>query len=395
MSASWRDKLHKNTKADVQTMAGGNRDNEDLKTTSDYIPMLETVKLPEEQYPQGFFDIRLLPRLQDSPHSHFIFTVSEFDVAKHKIGLDYGTIHLPETLDPSFEKKNPIRVFQRDLYFDGSEHAKKFANTLWPKERHYANAIMRKVQLIDPQGKKDWHTNVGPRKFRMPDFVKEKVLMAFDNPDVGDVSDPFDGFDILYHMERIEVRDEQTGKTRKYPQYDKSDIRRRNSRAGSDEELDRWMNSLHDLTQEYKPIQDIAILDEIASRLKDKYHGRLGQTVVQGADLEPSEPDNGNETRTAERAREAAATTTASSTVEDDLEEVQQKSPPAETRATPAQLDDDDDLPPVTTRQQPAATLEDDDDLSVRESAQARTIVDDDDDDDNWLDHKIAGRNKA
>ena len=101
------------------------------------------------------------------------------------------------------------------------------------------NVIAReRVVINESTGKEEVVKDDGPLIYSCGVKVFEKIIRTMLKSDYGDVTDLVNGFDF-----RIEKEESNSG----YPSYDNSEFLRNSSPAGTAEQVEFWMNNLHDL----------------------------------------------------------------------------------------------------------------------------------------------------
>lgn len=117
------------------------------------------------------------------------------------------------------------------------------ARALKPIERYYYNVIVRSE--IDPKTKST-STNVGPKIYSCGKQIHAKIMSSIfgdettGEKELGDITHPTTGRDF-----RLVKKVSKSG-NREYPNYDFSKFEEVSS-AGTMEELEKWLNNLHEL----------------------------------------------------------------------------------------------------------------------------------------------------
>ena len=129
-----------------------------------------------------------------------------------------------------------------------AEVLKTEARKIKPVERYYYNAIVRKH--VNKDGEVE--VNVGPRVWSIGKSVHGMIVKAIigDGDDrIGDVTHVINGHDFI-------LKTEMKGE---YPNYDSSSFAREPSPLGTPEEIERWSQSMHDLTKfrNIKPVEEL------------------------------------------------------------------------------------------------------------------------------------------
>ena len=184
--------------------------------------------------PSGEHTVRLVPyKYADFP---FIELYFHYDFNKKNI------------LSPiSFGRPDPIVEFADKLKASGDKESFDLSRKLYPKMRTYVPLIVR--------GEEDQ----GVRFYGMGKTVYEEILKIMDDPDYGNIFDPYTGTDLVIHYETpAEVGND----------YGKTSIRakRNTSRlAESDEAIENLLNNQKPITDIYKELS----YEDIDSILKD------------------------------------------------------------------------------------------------------------------------------
>lgn len=133
-----------------------------------------------------------------------------------------------------------------------AEKLKDEARGMKPVERYYYNAIVRSLTIDG-----DTKTNVGPRILSVGKILHKMIIRAIvgdeNDPDskLGNIADLKNGYDFI-------IRKELVGE---YPKYDRSGFARQQSPAGEGSEIEKWAESLHDLTNLRNP-KEVDVLEK-------------------------------------------------------------------------------------------------------------------------------------
>ncbi len=174
--------------------------------------------------------IRILPGAINSSGENSVFFT---ETLLHKInGKNY---HCPKKIG----QPCPICEYNRALWATEDQENIKIARELKAKKKFYMNVIAREREVIDEKtGDKQLMKNNGPLIYSCGVKVFEKILKFMVDEDYGDITDLENGYD-------FQIRKEKQGE---WPNYDDSKARKDPSPAGTKEEIEEWMNNLHDLS---------------------------------------------------------------------------------------------------------------------------------------------------
>lgn len=206
------------------------------------------VRLPERD---GFVLMRFLPRKKGQK----LYCVTRIHTLNNPTTNQKRIFHCPKNEVDTDKGKQwrgdcIICKYYSDLWqkSDGlsgkeQEDMRNDARALKPIERYYYNVIVRSE--IDPKTKTTG-TNVGPKIYSCGKQIHAKIVRAINGDEdagekaLGDITHPNNGRDF-----RLVKKVVKSG-NREYPNYDFSkfeDV----SAAGTMEELEKWLSSLHDL----------------------------------------------------------------------------------------------------------------------------------------------------
>ena len=121
------------------------------------------------------------------------------------------------------------------------------ARAIKPVERYYYNAIVRSM-IVDNKEMK----NVGPRILSVGTGLHSIIISAIvgreGDPEskLGNITDVKAGWDFV-------IRKEVTAGSDQFPRYEKSSFTRNPSPLGTPEEIQKWQETLHDLTKLRNP----------------------------------------------------------------------------------------------------------------------------------------------
>lgn len=228
----------------------GNQNNDYLKNF--YNPPEFDSSLPKRS------TIRVLPGGSDPDTGEMRPWFAE--TVLHKI--NGKNLHSPKIIG----KPCPITEYIRALWSTGDPEKIELAREIKGRKRFYMNVIVRERLVTDAQGRQQVIENDGPLIYSCGVKVFEKILKHMvDEEEYGDITDLENGFDF-----RIEKEMQSSG----YPGYDDSKCVRDSSRAGSAEEIERWMSNLHNLPGLIKYLS----YEELAHELELFKSTRFGET---------------------------------------------------------------------------------------------------------------------
>lgn len=181
--------------------------------------------------------------------------------------------YIPKTvLAPyQFGKSDPIEDLRRKLFSTNDPNDKILAKKLMPRLRVFAPVVVRGQEQT---GVQLWSFNKG---------IYQKLLGYFLNEDVGDITDPTDGFD-------INVRVTQTpGK--QFQDIDVEAARRPRKLSDDPEQAKKWLDSIPDLDQIYT----LRSYEEITSLLNAWLAGDTTETPATPASDEGTQRGGSNQ----------------------------------------------------------------------------------------------------
>lgn len=172
--------------------------------------------------------IRILPSAKEG---------SDFFVETLLYRINNKNFHSPRLKN----MPDPISEYTRALWATGDEENIKIARELKAGKRFYMNVIAReRVVLNSETGKEEVRKDDGPLIFSCGVKVIERILKAIvDEEEYGDIIDLKKGYDF-----RV-IREKRDG----YPNYDDSKPVKNPSPAGTNEQILKWMENLHDLNE--------------------------------------------------------------------------------------------------------------------------------------------------
>lgn len=184
--------------------------------------------------PTGEHTIRLVPyKYSDYP---FIELYFHYDFAGKNL------------LSPiSFDLPDPIVETAEKLKASGDKESYKLAMKLYPKMRTYVPVLVR--------GEEDQ----GIRFFGMGKTVYEEILKIMDDPDYGNIFDPYTGTDLVITYQTPEEVGNDFGKTSIRAKRNTSRL------ADSDEKIEEYLNNQKPITDIYK----MYTYDELFEILKE------------------------------------------------------------------------------------------------------------------------------
>lgn len=231
---------------------------------------------------QSSFLDQFVPMPKPKPGQTAIITVRILPPQKGKKLFEYTRIHTMPTnqhkvhdpkrlVDGKWDRTtpNPILDYYNSLWREAdnlekagrraeAERCKSEARSIKPVERYYYNAIVRKI--TDSEG--NVQTNVGPRILSVGKTLHKMIVRAIVGDEaeeaLGDVTHPQTGYDFNIKVEVRGTGDES------YPNYDRSSFARDPSPLGTPEEIQKWADSLYDLTKLHIPASYETMEKELA-----------------------------------------------------------------------------------------------------------------------------------
>jgi len=180
---------------------------------------------------EGTSLVRLLPAKSEDENFYA-------ETAIHRLESDgqFKNYHCPRVKGD----KCPLCDLYYGLWKTDSESNHNLARSIKARKRYYLNAVERETGEVKI-------LSIGMKLFG-------KILDCFFDDDYGDITDLKEGFDFKV------VKDTNGA----FPNYDKSAPKPRPSEAGSDAEVAKWMDSLHDIQNlvkiaEYDELKQLAM----------------------------------------------------------------------------------------------------------------------------------------
>lgn len=130
-----------------------------------------------------------------------------------------------------FGKPDPINELIRKLYSSGTPSDKELAKKLRAKPRTYAAVIVRGRE------------SEGPMVWAFGSMIQKKLLAYFVNSDVGDITDPDEGFDLDVVVTQIQGKE--------FPDTEVEAGRRPRKLSDNPEEVKKWLASTPDISELY------------------------------------------------------------------------------------------------------------------------------------------------
>ena len=179
--------------------------------------------------PSGEHTIRLVP-----------YKYSDFPFIELYFHYDFNGKNLLSPI--SFDKPDPIVEFAEKLKAAGDKESFELSRKISPKMRTYVAMIVR--------GEEDQ----GVRFYGMGKTVYEEILKIMDDPDYGNIFDPYTGTDLVITYQTKEEVGNDFGKTSIRAKRNTSRL------AESDEQIEQLLNNQKPITDIYKelPYEDIA-----------------------------------------------------------------------------------------------------------------------------------------
>lgn len=200
--------------------------------------------------------VRLIPPKDGDPFKSFFFHYS----------ITPGGALCPKA---NFGEPCPVCDFVGKLFNDKTEDSVKMAKDLMRKQRFFSQVLVRGKEV---EGVKLWSYSK---------TVYEDLLKAFVDPDIGDITDPNEGYD-------IEVESKKTP-PKKFVDT-KIDVKRKSSALlpkGSDLNIEKLLSSAPDPSSIFKPVSG----EELVKMLEDF----LNPVKEQTPELPPKEGQSGED----------------------------------------------------------------------------------------------------
>lgn len=166
----------------------------------------------------------------------------------------------------SYGEEDAVKELRMKLFQDGSEEMREVAKKLFPRNRAYAPIVIR--------GEED----EGVRLLDMNKTLHEEMLGLFLDEDVGDYTDPAEGFDIKFTVteEPLPFGNKTWNKiTPKVPRSHKPC-----PAAKSKKQLEEWNSQMPDLNALYPRISS----EEVEKRLDEWAASKLGNGAAASQD---------------------------------------------------------------------------------------------------------------
>lgn len=193
-----------------------------------------STKSSELWKPSGEHTIRLIP-----------YKFSDFPFIELYFHYDFNNKNLLSPI--SFNRPDPIVEFAEKLRATGDRESFELSRKISPKMRTYVAMIVR--------GEED----KGVRFYGMGKTVYEEILKIMDDPDYGNIFDPYTGTDLVVTYQTPEEIGNDYGKT-------SIRAKRNTSRLSeSDEEIENLLNNQKPITDIYKELS----YDELTTILKE------------------------------------------------------------------------------------------------------------------------------
>lgn len=256
---SIRDQVVKTNQSDIKKTIEKNTSDKKVDkflTSSKYMPLVYSTELDSQEFPNKVLLVRVLPALSTSPHKVPLYKSRYYNFFDLPIeNADKYKWFLPDEEECKYNfdsdlENNPIAKLRSDLYKNKdqmTEEIKKIANKLFPRTDYLANVLIRKILLHEDDLTTVMCRNVGPRIAVIP-----KAILTAINTFIADNDsdcDPFDidnGYDIKWQTDEKQLE----GK-KKTADYSKSRVySAKPCPIGTEEEIERILGSLHDLTAE-------------------------------------------------------------------------------------------------------------------------------------------------
>jgi len=134
----------------------------------------------------------------------------------------------------SFDKPDPIVEFADKLKSTADKESRDLAKKIYPKMRTYVPIIVRGEEAE------------GVKFYGMGKTVYEEILKIMDDPDYGNISDPYTGTDLVITYQTKEEVGNDFGKTSIRAKRNTSKL------AESEEQIEKFLNNQKPITDVYK-----------------------------------------------------------------------------------------------------------------------------------------------
>lgn len=147
----------------------------------------------------------------------------------------------------SFDDPDPIVELAEKLKATGDKESRDLAKELAPKMRTYVAVLVRGEE------------EQGIRFYGMGKTVYEEILKIMDDPDYGNIFDPYTGTDLVIKYQTPEEVGNDYGKTSIRAKRNTSRL------ADTDEQIEKYLNNQKNITDIYKVLS----YDELTEILQD------------------------------------------------------------------------------------------------------------------------------
>lgn len=146
---------------------------------------------PKFKPQEGSNVIRILPPFPDREKRVSWIT----RMVSYSVGPNKRMIVPPSQFDEN--REDPLRDHIQQLQLSGDEASKKRASKIRPKKRVFMWVIVRSVNGSPTDENGENHEAKGPQLWSTSPTVLTKIQTMLMNPDIGDITDPENGFDLL------------------------------------------------------------------------------------------------------------------------------------------------------------------------------------------------------
>jgi len=174
--------------------------------------------------PTGDHTIRIVP--------YKFATVKDWPFIELYFHYDFNKKNLLSPI--SFDKPDPIVEFADKLKSTADKESRDLAKKIYPKMRTYVPIIVRGEEAE------------GVKFYGMGKTVYEEILKIMDDPDYGNISDPYTGTDLVITYQTKEEVGNDFGKTSIRAKRNTSKL------AESEEQIEKFLNNQKPITDVYK-----------------------------------------------------------------------------------------------------------------------------------------------